>query len=210
MSDGPENSWLSQAKRLQAIAATGLHFTEHHYDRERYEEVAAIAERMLADLAQVPIERISELVPHPSQGYATPMIDVRGAVLREESILLVREVVDGLWTLPGGFADLGLSAAENVEKEIREEAGLNTRATALYAVRHKAKHAYAQDVRDFYKFFFLCEEVGERIAPKVGPETSGAQFVRRGSWPPMSSGRTIEADLEDAFRFRDGGSVVFD
>ena len=31
---------------------------------------------------------------------------------------------DGCWALPGGYADIGLSAAENIVKEIREEAGL--------------------------------------------------------------------------------------
>src|SRR3546814_6401030 len=76
---------------------------------------------MLSALGNVPIERISDLVPDFARGYATPKVDVRGALVEEDMILLVREECDGLWTLPGGFADVGLSPARNIEKEMRKE-----------------------------------------------------------------------------------------
>ena len=40
--------WLEWAKRLQAIAQTGLTFTRDHYDQERYEELRSIAAEMMA------------------------------------------------------------------------------------------------------------------------------------------------------------------
>ncbi|WP_156886960.1 NUDIX domain-containing protein [Pleomorphomonas oryzae] len=55
---------------------------------------------------------------------------------RRDTILLVREKSDGRWTLPGGFADVGHSASENVVAEMREEAGLTVCATQLYGLRH--------------------------------------------------------------------------
>ena len=76
-----ENQWLSRAKRLQAIASTGLHFCKDEFDRERYQEVADIAQAMLADLANVPIIRIKGLVSDFAKGYATPKVDVRGALI---------------------------------------------------------------------------------------------------------------------------------
>src|SRR3546814_12093751 len=75
--------------------------------------IATIANEMLSALGNVPIERISDLVPDFARGYATPKVDVRGALVEEDMILLVREECDGLWTLPGGFADVGLSPARN-------------------------------------------------------------------------------------------------
>src|SRR5688500_10577513 len=53
-----EPQWLTYGKQLQAIASTGLHFARDQFDRERYEEVARIANEMLAELGNVPIERI--------------------------------------------------------------------------------------------------------------------------------------------------------
>lgn len=198
-----ESQWLGFAKRLQAIASTGLHFSRDDYHRERFAEVGDIANRMLAELGSVPVERIASLVSDYAKGYATPKVDVRGALIEDDRVLLVRERADGLWTLPGGFADVGRSAAQNVEKEIFEEAGLNVSARRLYSVRHKAKQPYEPDARDFYKLFFLCER-SDRHKPATGIETSEARFFARGELPALSRGRVIEADIEAAFAYHHG------
>ncbi|MFL1501721.1 NUDIX hydrolase [Pseudomonas sp. O64] len=198
-----ETIWLAQAKRLQALASTGLHFCTDAFERERLEEIAEIAHSMLAQLADVPLERITGLVPDFAKRYSTPMIDVRGAVIEGERILLVRELTDGCWALPGGYADIGLSAAQNIVKEIREEAGLNVTARALYSVTHKAKGLYRPDVRDFYKLYFLCERV-DQLAPMAGFETTDVGFFALDELPPLSRGRTIESDLQAAFAFHRG------
>lgn len=197
-----EDQWLTWAKRLQAIASTGLHFCKDDFDRERYREVATIAQVMLASLGNIPIKRIEGLVSDFAKGYATPKIDVRGAVIEDGKVLLVRERSDGLWTLPGGFADVGLSATENVIKEIREEAGVRTFVTSLYSVRHKAKQVYEPDIRDFYKMFFLCRRVDAQ-PPKPGPEIIDATFFARDGLPQLSKGRVIETDIEAAFVFHE-------
>ena len=195
-----EPQWLTYGKCLQAIASTGLHFTRDQFDRERYEDVAIIANEMLAALGKVPVVRIEGLVSDFAQGYATPKVDVRGALIEDDTILLVRERSDGLWTLPGGFADVGLSPAQNVEKEIYEEAGLRVSARRLYGVRHKAAGCYSPDVRDFYKMFFLCGRANREIA-RPGSETLEASFFVRNNLPPLSEGRTIKRDIEAAFAF---------
>jgi ADP-ribose pyrophosphatase YjhB (NUDIX family) len=195
-----EDEWLALTKRLQSIASTGAHYTRDGFDRERYLEIAAIANLMLARLADVPLSRIESLVPDFAQGYATPKVDVRGAVLRDNRILLVREASDGRWSLPGGFADVGKSPRENIEKEIWEEATLRVRAAALYAVLHKAKHPYEPDARDFYKLFFLCEPLGPD-EPVPGTETSQVRFFGRDELPDLSRGRTLESDIDAAFAF---------
>jgi len=197
-----EDQWLKWAKRLQAIASTGLHFSKDDFDRERYREVATIAHSMLASLGNIPIKRIEGLLSDFAKGYATPKIDVRGAVIEDGRVLLVRERSDGLWTLPGGFADVGLSATENVIKEIQEEAGIRASVTGLYGVRHKAKQVYEPDIRDFYKMFFLCQRVdAEPLKP--GSEVIDVAFFARDGLPQLSRGRVIEEDIEAAFVFHE-------
>lgn len=209
-----ENHWLAHAKRLQAIASTALHFCQNEFDRERFQEIADIANDMLAQLGNVPVERIVDLVPAFATGYATPLVEVRGAIIEDGRILLVRERSDGLWTLPGGYADIGLSAAENVAKEVHEEAGLVVTARRLYSVRHKAKGRYKADTRDFYKLYFLCERIvssdrsAEPERPSGGLETSDAQFFDRTNLPPLSRGRIVESDIEEAFAFHEGSLTL--
>ncbi len=202
-----ENMWLACAKRLQSIASSGLHFSRDKYDKERYEEIAAIANKMLSLLGSVPVSRIQSLVSDFAQGYATPKVDVRGAVIEREKVLLVRETSDGLWTLPGGFADVGISPSENMVKEIWEEASIKVEATRLYSIRHKAKHGYNPDARDFYKLFFLCDSVGESI-PEPGLETAEVGFFALDELPRLSRDRVLEEDIVAAFEFQKNPSKL--
>jgi ADP-ribose pyrophosphatase YjhB (NUDIX family) len=162
---------------------------------------------MLASLGNVPIGRIEGLVADFAQGYATPKVDVRGAVIENDRVLLVKEAVDGLWTLPGGYADVGISPSENVVKEIWEEASIRVSATGLYGIRHKAKHEYDPDTRDLYKLFFVCEKLDDR-EPAPGVETSAVGFFGLDSLPPLSRGRVIEKDIAAAFAFRRDASKL--
>ena len=107
---------LDWARRLQAIAQNGLHFSRDPYDRARFEQVREIcAEMLAADSAPAALVEALQI----ETGYATPKVDTRSVVVRDGRILLVREATDGLWTLPGGWADPGESPSQNAEREVR-------------------------------------------------------------------------------------------
>jgi ADP-ribose pyrophosphatase YjhB (NUDIX family) len=205
-----ENRWLTWAKQLQSLADNGLHFGESEFDRERYSQVADIATAMLSSLTDKPISTIVNLLNDGEVGYRTPKIDVRAAIIRDDKILLVKENNDGLWTMPGGYADVGLSPSENIVKEVQEEAGIDVTASCLYCVHHKAKHEYDPDIRDFYKFYFLCEENGN-LEPKPRSEVSDAAFFSQESLPPLSTGRVIVKNIGMAFnalrQYKNGESI---
>ncbi|WP_251976108.1 NUDIX hydrolase [Salinicola avicenniae] len=194
-----EDQWLAWAKRLSALADTGLHYTRDKFDRERYEEIAELSRTMMATLGEIPLERVS-LTLGPAEGHVTPKIDVRGAIIDNGRILLVKEKMDGRWTMPGGYAEVGVSAADNTVKEVWEEAGIRVAASRLYAIRHKARHAYPPDVVDFYKFFFLCERLdGAALDP--GHEVHDAAYFSPDDLPPLSEPRVIARDIADAFAY---------
>src|ERR1700684_4654676 len=116
--------WLVWARELQAIAQIGLTFCREPYDRERYEAIRQLAARIFAARTDAPVERIWALFAGET-GYATPKVDVRAAVFDDDDrILMVRETSDGgRWTLPGGWADVNRTAAQNAVKEVLEESG---------------------------------------------------------------------------------------
>jgi hypothetical protein len=103
-----EPKWLEWAKRLQALSQNGLTYARDPFDRERYEQIRHIAAEMLAGQAGVKIGDVLDLFVR-EKDYATPKVDVRGAVFRDNKILLVKERSDGKWTLPGGWADVAES-----------------------------------------------------------------------------------------------------
>ncbi len=117
-------------------------------------------------------------------------------------MLLVRERSDQLWSLPGGWADVGSSPKENVEREIREESGLAARAVRLLAVYDRNRHGhYPPRPLDIYKIFFECELLGGEIRP--GLDTLDADFFRRETLPPLSQGRVTLKQLEHFFDYRE-------
>ncbi len=188
-----EPRWLTWVRELQAMAQTGLTFARDPYDLERYRRLRAMAAEMLAAGSGTPLERIAALFEQ-DLGYPTPKVDVRGAVIQGGRILLVREVGDGRWTLPGGWADVNQSAAQCVEREILEESGFRARAVKLAGVwdsrRQGADRPHPYTI---YKLFFICELTGGAARPSV--ETSEVDFFAPDNLPPLSLGRVNAAQI---------------
>jgi ADP-ribose pyrophosphatase YjhB (NUDIX family) len=191
-----EARWIAWVRRLQAIGQNGLMFSKDPFDRERYEHVRSVAEEILASYSEMDTALISHLL-RGEQGYATPKVDVRGAVFHENRVLLVREQSDGLWTVPGGWADVGESPAEAVVREIREESGFETQVSKLVALYDRTKHAHPPMLFHVYKAFFLCDIVGGSASTSL--ETSAVAFFEREELPCLSTARVTVRQVERLF-----------
>lgn len=193
-----EPDWLLWSREMQAIAQTGLEFARDPYDRERYQALRALAARAMAahgggDPVSIEALFVGE------KGYATPKIDVRCAAFRDGRILLVRERADeGRWTLPGGWADVNLTPAENVAKEVFEEAGFEVAVRKLAAVWDRTRQGHGPAPFSAYKFFFLCDIVGGSASTSL--ETTEVAFFAEDALPPdLSTGRVLRHQLHRMF-----------
>ena len=185
--------WLNWCQRLQAIAQTGLTFARDPYDRERYEALREIAVEMLAAGSDAEPAVIRDLLAAET-GYATPKVDVRAVVFREDRLLFVRERSDGCWTLPGGWADVAASPAENVVREVREESGYEVRADRLLAVYDRSLHPHEPPFPfHIYKLFMLCTLVGG--APAATLETDDVGFFGEHELPELSLTRITRGQV---------------
>jgi ADP-ribose pyrophosphatase YjhB (NUDIX family) len=192
--------WLDWARRLQAIAQTGLAFTKDDYDRERYREVQRVAAELLAaGAAGVPIETIADVFSSQS-GYATPKVDVRAAVFRDEGILLVKEREDGGWTLPGGWADVGDPPSVAAVREVKEESGYDVVARKLAMVYDRDRHGHPPHPFHIYKLFFLCDLIGGETA--TSHEIAEVGFFGEDRLPPLSLTRITSAEIALLFEHR--------
>ena len=188
--------WLEWAQKLQALAQTGLNYTENPFEIERYEAVREIAAEIVASHTGTDVKPIQGLFAGEA-GYATPKVDVRGIVFRNDAVLLVKELRDGLWTLPGGWADVNDSPGEATVREVYEESGYLTRATKLVACYDRHKHGHPPYAFHIYKLFFQCELVGGTPANSV--ETEGAAFFRSDEIPPLSLPRVTPTQIARFF-----------
>ena len=193
-----EPNWLRWAKQLAALAQNGLTYSDNVYEIERYEQIRRIAAEMMSAGFELDTKTFLDLFPR-EKGYETPKVDVRGAVFRDDKILMVREKLDGGWTLPGGWADPCQTPSEAVAREIFEESGFEARVTKLAAVYDRSRHPHLPLMPfHVYKLFFLCEITGGAAAESY--ETTGVEFFAEDSLPQtLSVSRTLAFQLARMF-----------
>jgi ADP-ribose pyrophosphatase YjhB (NUDIX family) len=185
--------WLTWAREIQALSQTGLTYSTSNYETQRYQRLVEIAAEIIQDRGGLSKEQLVEdFLAQP--GYATPKVDVRGAIVRDGKILLVKERVDGRWCMPGGWADVGLGPSEMVVREVWEESGFETVPRKVVGV-YDANRQPPLELYHAYKIIFLCDIVGGRSRPS--DETESVEFFAFDQLPPLSSNRTNERHLAE-------------
>lgn len=195
-----EPDWLTWARKLNAIAQAGLTYSENGYDRDRYQQIRDIAVDMLSRFTETDHTRIRDLFDG-EQGYQTPKVEVRAAVFRDEQVLMVRERVDGLWSLPGGWADEHTSLRETVVKETMEEAGARVRPMRIIAVKDRRKSDHPPFPFGMYKVFVQCAYISGKF--RENTETLESGFFSRDELPPLSTARNTAGQIEMCFLVKD-------
>ena len=193
--------WLAWAREIQALSQTGLTYSDNDYNTQRYRRLIEIAAEIVQShtgLAKGPLLR--DFLAQP--GYATPKVDVRGAAIREGRILLVQERSDGRWCMPGGWADVGDLPSEMVVREVWEESGFEVVPRKVIGVYDANRGGIPLEFYHAYKVVFQCEIVGGQARPS--DETLAVSFFSPDDLPPLSSSRTSERHLAEAFaHYRD-------
>ena len=200
--------WLKWAVELQALAQAGLYYGKDKFDIERFQRIRDIAAEMISFKTEIPTEAVKDLFCSET-GYQTPKIDCRAAVFKDGKILLVQES-DGRWSLPGGWADAGLSVKENTEKEAKEEAGLDVVAERIIAVQDRDKNNLPVYAYKICKIFVLCRLLGGEF--KENSETLASGYFSIDSLPPLSEDKTTRAQIEMCFEANSAAlwETVFD
>ncbi len=163
-----EADLLRWSEALAGIARTGLGFSDNTYERERFEEVLAVAAdiRHAAghpfDPAQLVVEWMKS-VGSGVPGYVTPKVAV-GAVVGNDrgEILLVQRSDSGIWLYPTGWADVGYSPAEVAVKEVKEETGIDCEPVQLIAVLDGLRLGFTRI--PLYSLVFHCRATGGELA----------------------------------------------
>lgn len=191
-SDMPQ--WLEWARELQAMAQTGLAFSQTGYDSLRYNRLLEIASEIVGSHTHFSKERVLEnFLLQP--GYATTKVDVRGAIIRNGKVLLVQERSDQKWCMPGGWADVGEVPSEMVAREVLEESGFEAAVKKVIGVYDANRYGRPLEFYHAYKIVFLCEIQGGEARPS--DETSAVDFFSFEDLPPLSMNRTNEIHLRE-------------
>jgi ADP-ribose pyrophosphatase YjhB (NUDIX family) len=190
------NKWIRWASELQSIAQAGLTFGADKYDLDRYEQIRSIAVDILHEYTEIDHTKIRELFASET-GYQTPKIDIRASVFKDDSILMVREKIDGAWSLPGGWADVNTSVSESAVRECLEEAGAIVKPKRIIAIHLGNKHNNPLFPFTIYKIFVECDLIENSF--KENTETLDAGFFDPDKLPELSFTRNTPDQIRMCF-----------
>ena len=193
-------------KEIRALAQSGLQYTKDPFDRERFERLIRIASELYTSLSDSDLETVERFFI-PETGYATPKIDLRACVFKDDRVMLVKERSDGLWTLPGGWADQNESPREGTIREVKEESGYDIEVHSLYAVKDRDRNPYKPKYPvSIYKLFFTATVTGGSSTANL--EVSEIDFFTEDGLPQLSEARVLAQDIHEGFQAYRGSEPV--
>ena len=156
MKNIPTPKWLEWVREIQQLCQTGLAFSESDYDSVRYKRLAEIAAEITALHSDLNKDALyKNFLAHP--GYATPKVDIRAAIIRDNKILLVQEKTDNRWAMPGGWADVGESPSEAIIRETKEECGLTVKPVKIIGIYDANRDGRPLELFHAYKIVFFMQ-----------------------------------------------------
>ncbi|MCJ0939174.1 NUDIX hydrolase N-terminal domain-containing protein [Mammaliicoccus sciuri] len=189
-------------QRLLAISNSGINYSKDPYDIERFNDIFNITQEFIN--SNLTINNINF---EKEEGYPTPKTDVRALILNEKNeILLVEDPKTKTWSLPGGFADTGISPVENIIKEVQEETGLNVSVSNLIAVYDTNKSNPENSLAHYYKLIFYCKKISGNLTTSI--ETSSVAFFDLKELPQLSTKRNTKKQIIDCFKNRNNKTII--
>lgn len=189
-------------QRLLAISNSGINYSKDPYDIERFNDIFNITQEFIN--SNLTINNINF---EKEEGYPTPKTDVRALILNKKNeILLVEDPKTKTWSLPGGFADIGISPVENIIKEVQEETGLNVSVSNLIAVYDTNKSNPENSLAHYYKLIFYCKKISGNLTTSI--ETSSVAFFDLNQLPQLSTKRNTKKQIIDCFKNRNNKTII--
>jgi ADP-ribose pyrophosphatase YjhB (NUDIX family) len=201
--------WLSVANKINSIAQSGLTYTTDKFDQERYRDLLELSIRILEDITSIDSAKLN-FVFNREKGYQTPKVGVRAVIVKNKKILLVKEMMDDRWSLPGGWADTGLSPGEAIVSEVKEETGYDVRPMRILGLIHYNRYQTSPFPFDVYQLFMECEIIGG--TQSAGTETTEVDFFDIDALPEISHRRVTKKQIVQMYSLSQSNNTqpVFD
>jgi ADP-ribose pyrophosphatase YjhB (NUDIX family) len=200
--DASSAAWLARVRALQAIAQEGLAYADNPFDAARYARLKQVTADIAGALDAEGPPGPLRLAVEQADGYLTPKLDVRAAVFDDDGrVLLVRELRDRRWSLPGGWADVGEGIAAGAVREVREESGYVVEYERFFGLYDRERWGHPPIPLFTLKAVVGCRLVGGKATTSA--ETDGVDWFARDAVPELSLGRTSQRLLARAFEHHD-------
>ena len=191
--------------KIQAIAKIGLTYSKDPYALTNYQEINDLSRQFLEEFMEIKLDRPNFFT---KDIYPTPNISVRVVIFNEDKskVLLVREVREQSYSLPGGWCDLYDSPAQTAINESKQEAGASIKDLRLVGVVDRTPISAKTNVPNYV----ICFEAKlDNLAKEHEYETDDVNFFPIDNLPALSR----KSSKEEILRFINAaknGETIFD
>ncbi|MCQ2815316.1 MAG: NUDIX hydrolase N-terminal domain-containing protein [Bacilli bacterium] len=191
--------------RMQAIAKIGLTYSKDPYALTNYQEINDLSKEFLEKFMSIKLDRPNYF---EKDIYPTPNISVRVMIFNEDKskILMVREVNSGLYSLPGGWADVYDSPSQTAINESKQEAGIDIKINRLVGVCDRRPFKNPASFPD-YVILFEATQVGEFKEHEY--ETDDVNYFDVNNLPPISK-KTSKEELTRFIKAAINNETIYD
>jgi ADP-ribose pyrophosphatase YjhB (NUDIX family) len=170
----------------------GLHYAGNEYDRERYQQVIAVALRLFASLENRPFEEVVDEYRENNWLHASPLVGAEAVIVQDGKIMLIKRSDSGLWAVPGGLVEVGETLAEAAERELHEETGVEGKVTQLLGI-FDSRLWRSKTKAQLYHVIFLAEAADP--IPKPSNEATEIAFFEEANLPVLAPGHDLRVPM---------------
>ncbi len=154
-----ENKILKILEQINKSANTGKNYAKSNYDLDRYSELEILSKELYQEIDGFKDIQISSLA---EKSYITPKVGVNAIIENEKGeFLLEQRMDDKCWGIPGGWAEVGFTAEENVIRELKEETGFDVSVEKqVCVISRKPTERY---LLTSYHIIFKCKVIGGEL-----------------------------------------------
>lgn len=184
--------WEQYVMKVLSICKIGLKFSKDPYAIENYRELQDLSRDMLNSLHVYPIKDNF----YERDIYPTPNLSVRVIVFNDKKqLLMVKEAMDGKWSVPGGWVDVFDTASHAAISEVKQETGLDIKVVKLLAVMQRERYKDYPTLVSEVVHYFLGEYQNGVLTPSH--ETTDVRWVSLDDLPELSK-KTTKKEIERA------------
>lgn len=184
--------WEQYVMKVLSICKIGLKYSKDPFALENYTELEKISlELVNGDQAYPPKGNFYERDIYP-----TPNLSVRVIVFNElNQLLMVKEVMDGKWAVPGGWVDVFNTPSEAAINEVLQETGLMVKLTRIVAIMQRERYKDYPTLVSETVHYFLAQVISGVLTPSH--ETSEVRWIDWNDLPELSR-KTTEKEIKRA------------
>lgn len=173
--------------KIQSIAKIGKLFSKDPYALKNYDEIERLTMDELNRFANLNFDRPNYF---SRDVYPTPNVSVRCVILKNDEVLLVKEIKEQAYSLPGGWCDLYETPLEAIERECIEEAGVkleNIELIGLYSRMPSDEKEGAKNINCVPEYQLTFKANVKEYVRKEDLETDDVKFFKISSLPKLSN-----------------------